>query len=976
MTAKPTCEELEKRVQKLELLEFEHQRAVQELHASEERISKISECFIHFTPDAIENINRLTSLCGEFFGATCALYNRLDQGLLCSWGQWNTPPDYSPVDKPDGHICYDVIKNASDRVLVVSKLQESHYARTDPNVVPFKLQTYVGKAVKFFDTYLGSLCVVFQDDFVPSAAEKKLMGIIATAIGVEEERKQAKENLRHQTEMHKILMNISSKYINVPLDEVGGAINAALGEIGEFVSADRAYVFNYDFEKNIAVNIYEWCNKSIEPQIAALQSSPLEAAPDWVESHLKGEPVVVTDISALPAGDLRDILEQQQIKSLITVPMFHEEKLIGFSGFDSVKKSHVYSDMEIELIRFYGQIVINLGMRIQSEKSFQKSEERFRSVLMDLPIMVNAVDQSNTIVFWNRKCEEITGYTATEMLGNRNAMELIYPDREYLKTELKNAELILKAKDGSAKTVLWTNPDFSTPEWLWAVGIDVTDRKWAEAALGESEEKYRSMMEAMKDAAYICSQEYRIEYMNPAMIHRTGRDATNEICHRVLYNNDEKCSWCRFNQVQQGEHVEYELSNPEDNRYYSTSNSPIYNTDGSVSKLTIFRDVTQVRKMERQLRQTQKMEAISALSGGIAHQFNNALSGITGNIDLLEIDFSGDETVGRFTRAIKNSADRMTKLTAQLLAYAKGGKYLVKNMSLSAFVKETLPLLKHTIDSAINVDTDIPPGILNVEADPAQMQMVLSAVLTNASEALEGKGRIRIACKNEQITDETAENHPGLKPGNYACLTVSDDGKGMDEETRDRIFEPFFTTKFEGRGLGMAAAYGIVKNHDGWISVDSELGRGTVVKICLPVVEISAKKRAKSKTELIKGTGTILVIEDEKPIMDVTRSILERLGYHVLEAETGQMAINVVQSFDGVIDLALLDILLPDMSGDTIYPLLMEARPNLKVIVFSGYAKEGPIQKLLDEGAQDFIEKPFKIAELSQKLKKALKGKQ
>jgi CheY-like chemotaxis protein len=287
-----------------------------------------------------------------------------------------------------------------------------------------------------------------------------------------------------------------------------------------------------------------------------------------------------------------------------------------------------------------------------------------------------------------------------------------------------------------------------------------------------------------------------------------------------------------------------------------------------------------------------------------------------------------------------------------------------------------LPLLKHTIDSAINVDTDIPPGILNVEADPAQMQMVLSAVLTNASEALEGKGRIRIACKNEQITDDTAENHPGLKPGNYACLTVSDNGKGMDEETRDRIFEPFFTTKFEGRGLGMAAAYGIVKNHDGWISVDSELGRGTVVKICLPVVEISAEKRAKSKTELIKGTGTILVIEDEKPIMDVTRSILERLGYHVLEAETGQMAINVVQSFDGVIDLALLDILLPDMSGDTIYPLLMEARPNLKVIVFSGYAKEGPIQKLLDEGAQDFIEKPFKIAELSQKLKKALKGKQ
>ncbi|MEA2039779.1 MAG: response regulator [Thermodesulfobacteriota bacterium] len=391
------------------------------------------------------------------------------------------------------------------------------------------------------------------------------------------------------------------------------------------------------------------------------------------------------------------------------------------------------------------------------------------------------------------------------------------------------------------------------------------------------------------------------------------------------------------------------------------------------------------RQMEARLRQAQKMEAIGSLAGGIAHQFNNALFGITGNIDLLEMGFPGDESVAKYTRQMKISARRMTQLTAKLLAYARGGKYQVKTISLSDFVKETLTLVRHTIDPAIHVDTDLPCGILDVNADLSQMQMVLTAVLANASEAMGGKGHIRVACGNEMVTDEAAEGFPGLKSGNYACLTIADDGKGMDEETSKRIFEPFFTTSFTGRGLGMAAVYGIVKNHDGWIGVDSELGKGTTVKIYLPAIgsvqarpavlpaeEVPVKDEVKLETEWNKGTGTILVIEDEEPVMKVTRAILERLGYSVLEAKTGQEAIDVVKTFDGDIDLAMLDILLPDMSGNAIYPFLMDARPDLKVIVFSGYSIDGPAQEILDAGAQDFIQKPFAIAELSEKLKKIL----
>ena len=390
--------------------------------------------------------------------------------------------------------------------------------------------------------------------------------------------------------------------------------------------------------------------------------------------------------------------------------------------------------------------------------------------------------------------------------------------------------------------------------------------------------------------------------------------------------------------------------------------------NGMLEKLN--RQVKEIRNARDEL--DQKVKAIATLAGGVAHEFNNALMGIMGSIELLKMDLPLDEGRHKTLDTMNTAGHRMSRLTDQLLAYAKGGKYQPKNLKPDDFVIETLPILEHDLNPTVRVETHFQKDISFISADNAQMQMVLSAILSNSNEAIEDGGLIRITAENKNLDENSTKLHPGLEPGYYVCLTVEDDGRGMDEETKRGIFEPFFTTKFQGRGMGMAAVYGIVRNHDGWIYVDSELGTGTTVRIYLPAIEVEIEKPKEAKAEVSTGSGTILMIEDEDVVIEVTQAMLEMLGYRVMVAKTGKDAIHIAETFDGQIDLALLDIKLPDIDGRNLYPLIMKARSNLKVIVWSGYSIDGPAREIIDAGAQNFIQKPFSIATLSEKLKGVL----
>lgn len=511
-----------------------------------------------------------------------------------------------------------------------------------------------------------------------------------------------------------------------------------------------------------------------------------------------------------------------------------------------------------------------------------------------------------------------------------------------------------------------------------------------EKVLLQNEERLTALIENTSDWIWEIDLDLNYKYVSPNVKYQSGFES-DEILGKPIYilrHPDEveifKKDFQKFLKSKKKHYViENTILHKDGNSVIlETSIIPVFNGDGEIIGYRgIDRDITSRKKeeeekkqIESQLQQSQKMDAIATLAGGIAHQFNNSLSVILGNIDLMEDEYSEDRILINYTENIKASIERMSKLANQLHAYARGGKYQEKIISGSDFMRDSLPLIMHTIKSDIILETVIPRNINSIKVDTTQLQMVLAAILTNASESIKGKGRISVVCKNEVIHKESTYCYSDLKPGNYVKIIVKDEGQGMDKETKERVFDPFFTTKFTGRGLGMAAVYGIIKNHNGEIYIDSVLNKGTSINIFLPAFNIQKNDLNKQKIDFeeIKNDSTILIIEDEESVLDMLKKLVEKIGYRVLSAKNGKEAIDLVKHFEGQIDLALLDIILPDIDGKEIFKTIKKIRPQLKVIVCSGYEFNGTAKEILEQGADNFIQKPFKKAEFSKIIRTVL----
>jgi PAS domain S-box-containing protein len=528
-------------------------------------------------------------------------------------------------------------------------------------------------------------------------------------------------------------------------------------------------------------------------------------------------------------------------------------------------------------------------------------------------------------------------------------------------------------------------PD-SQPEQMRVALSDRTEQKKMEDALKQSEQRYRSFVENVKGIAFQLHLDGRPIFYHGAVSELTGYDEIRLLDGsngwEALIDPDDtvrvaaerkRLADCGDRSLTQ----EYRIRHADGQwRWVREHIQNICDDNGRPTALQgLVFDITEHKALQAQSFQSRKVEAIATLAGGVAHQFNNALTGLVGNMELLGLHLDSDPKSKDYLQKMEKLSDRMKTLTQQLLAYARGGKYNPCNVKLGQLVDGSLELVRHRLKSNVKLELHLDATQDLVHVDTAQLQMVLLALLDNAVEALEKGGRIRIRTTQVEFSDADSDEFPNRQTGPFVCLTVEDNGCGMGKETEAKIFDPFFSTKFVGRGLGLSAAYGIVANHSGWISASSTNNVGTELKVYLPLVAETvsppAEKNPPKPTPV--SHATLMVVEDEPMVMDAVGKLLEQMEYRVITAADGREALKLLRAHRETIDLVLLDVRLPDLEADVVFGGIRAIRPGMPVVLCSGFHSNGPVEELLEAGANGFLKKPFSAAQLSDTVQTLLR---
>jgi PAS domain S-box-containing protein len=786
-------------------------------------LERINECFLNFRTRPEENIQRLTALCGELLEADCALYNRLENGLLCSLGQWNTPPDYIPKDSPNGHICYDIINRHDEEIAIIRDLFDTRYAVTDPNVSRYNLKTYVGKAVKCGKDYLGSLCVVYQRDIEPSAGELRIISILAAAIGIEEERMRAESALLER-----------EHFLRAVFDGIQDGISVLDKDLNILrVNSTMERWYNHR-----APLIGKKCFEAYHGRQCQCEICPTVRALETLNSQVDIVPLTG------PKG-IEGWLE------LFAFPLFdNSNNCIGV----------------IEYVR-------DITARTLAQEELAKEKERLAVTLRSIGDGVITTDTQGKIILFNKAAEELTGWTQSEAAGSpiQKAFHIV---------------------DEASRQSL---PDLTSTVIAGGETLSIIDKT-------------------------------------------------------ILIAKDES------------------------ERMVSYSVAPIKDENGrTIGVVLVFRDVTEKRRMEQDLARTEKLESLGILAGGIAHDFNNILTAIMGNISLVKINLDeNNELCKRLTEAERASM-RAQELTQQLLTFSKGGAPVRRTASINDIVRDTAEFALR--GSNVKCKFDLPNDLLPAEIDEGQISQVINNLIINADQAMPQGGTIEISAENMPVS---SDDLLPVKCGNYIKITVSDQGIGIPESYIGKIFDPFFTTKQKGSGLGLATTYSIIKQHEGHIEVESEVGVGTTFHIYLPASEKKLSTQRKSEEAAIPGSGRVLIMDDDETIRMVASIALSNLGYGVERARDGNKAIELYRQamesgrpFDAVI----IDLTIPGgLGGKETISRLTQIDPEVKAIVSSGYSNDPIMAEYWKYGFKGFVPKPYKVQQLSKALHDLLSG--
>lgn len=510
------------------------------------------------------------------------------------------------------------------------------------------------------------------------------------------------------------------------------------------------------------------------------------------------------------------------------------------------------------------------------------------------------------------------------------------------------------------------------------------EHKRNEDALRCSELRYRSLVESAAYGIYRSNLEGKFLDVNPALIAMLGYESADQVValdprHDVFVDPQEQDRLLRECREQRLGNFDLKWKRRDGSimTVRLTGRTVSNSGDRDESLEVIAEDVTDKRALEDQFRQAQKMEAVGRLAGGVAHDFNNLLMVISGYTEVLLESSELGSNLRAKAEAIQQATDRATTLTRQLLAFSRKQLLELKIVDLNSIVSDMERLLRPLIGETIELVTRLQPGLGRTRADSGQIEQVIMNLVVNAKDAMPEGGRITIQTANAELDESYRREHTYILPGAYVMLSVSDNGCGMDKETQSRIFEPFFTTKEKGKGtgLGLSTVYGIVKQSGGYIFAESSVGRGTTFRIYLPKVEGAEETKGKSLAAPadLRGWETVLLVEDEESVRQLVRETLEQRGYHVIEAKSGEEALQAAADGAKPIHLLITDIVMPGISGKDLATQLLASRPGTRVLFLSGYTEDA----LVPEGALDsgkaFLQKPFTLQHLARKVRELLR---
>jgi PAS domain S-box-containing protein len=701
---------------------------------------------------------------------------------------------------------------------------------------------------------------------------------------------------------------------------------------------------------------------------------------------------VVIPSTAVPEDTARDILARAKVGSAVIMPLSSRGERLGVLLLASQRRDLAHKDWLV----FARSISSQLAQTIALGRAFARlaaSESRYRNLFDNTPIGLFRTTPEGEFIEANPALVSVLGCSDLDTLLTHRADDF-YVDPEDGRTLRASVdregttlgfEVRLRRHDGMG---IWGRVNLraiSEGGRIVHEGSieDVTDRRGAEAALRETTQRLQAVVDAAPVAIIAIDKAERVLVWSKAATRLLGWTEAEVLGQQLPTIPDEGRK--EFDEAGarhlRGEATLYETQRRrKDGSLVDViaSTAPLSGPDGSFTgALGMLEDITERKQLEEQLRQAVKMEGIGRLAGGVAHDFNNLLTVIGGRTHLLLHELPADHPMRQNLVLIQRTGERAAALTRQLLAFSR--KQILKPvvLNLNDVVNDVKSLLERLLGEDVELIIDLDPALGRITADPGQVEQVIVNLAVNARDAMPGGGRLTLETRNVELDESYARQHVEVAPGAYVALSVSDTGIGMDLATQARIFEPFFTTKEVGKGtgLGLSTAYGIVKQSNGHVTVNSELRSGTIFRIYLPKTEGEAAAPVEAERESSpRGSETVLLVEDDPDLRDLAREILETQGHTVLAAQDVEDALRIAEGHKGVIQLLITDVVMPQRSGRALADMVRRHRPNIRVLFMSGYTDDAIVHHgVLDPGTP-FLSKPFTPGTLARKVREVLDG--